>query len=145
MWFHSARLFSLVGLDLYCPCMKQTICGNLPVLLAVALGSACLVPAIGQESSSVPAGKALTLDGAIRLALESNPQLRAAGSQIASATGRAYQSKLWSNPDLELSAEDWPTDGGGFQAMRARQIPESGNVNGRGEPMPGPRAFGGIE
>ena len=48
------------------------------------------------------------------MALESNPQLRAAGSQIGSAAGRAYQSKLWPNPDLELSAEDWPTGGGGF-------------------------------
>ena len=56
----------------------------------------------------------LTLEGAIRLALESNPQLRAADSQISSAAGRAYQSKLWSNPELELSAEDWPTGGGGF-------------------------------
>ena len=53
-------------------------------------------------------------EGAIRLALESNPQLRAASSQIGSAAGRAYQSRLWSNPDLELSAEDWPTGGGGF-------------------------------
>jgi cobalt-zinc-cadmium efflux system outer membrane protein len=56
----------------------------------------------------------LTLDGAIRLALESNPELRAADSQISGAAGRAYQSKLWSNPELELSAEDWPTGGGGF-------------------------------
>jgi cobalt-zinc-cadmium efflux system outer membrane protein len=56
----------------------------------------------------------LTLDGAIRLALESNPQLRAANSQIDSAAGRAYQSKLWANLELELSVEDWPTSGGGF-------------------------------
>ena len=61
-----------------------------------------------------PSPTSLTLEGAIRLALESNPQLRAADSQISSAAGRAYQSKLWSNPDLELSAEEWPTGGGGF-------------------------------
>jgi outer membrane protein, heavy metal efflux system len=94
--------------------MKRMICRNWPVLLAVALGSACALPAMSQEPPSGSVTNSLTLEGAIRLALESNPQLRAAGSQISSAAGRAYQAKLWSNPDLELSAEDWPTGGGGF-------------------------------
>jgi cobalt-zinc-cadmium efflux system outer membrane protein len=31
---------------------------------------------------------------------------------VAAAAGRAYQAKLWSNPELELSAEDWPISGG---------------------------------
>jgi cobalt-zinc-cadmium efflux system outer membrane protein len=94
--------------------MKREIDYSWPLLLAVALGSLSALPAMGRESQPSPATNALTLDGAIRLALESNPQLRAADSQIKSAAGRAYQSKLWSNPDLELSAEDWPTGGGGF-------------------------------
>jgi len=85
-----------------------------PLLLAVALGSACVLPAISREAESGSVTNSLTLEAAVRLALESNPQLRAAGSQVSSAAGRAYQSKLWSNPDLELSAEDWPTGGGGF-------------------------------
>jgi cobalt-zinc-cadmium efflux system outer membrane protein len=55
----------------------------------------------------------LTLDGAIRLALDSNPELRASSGRIDAAAGRAYQAKLWSNPELILSAEDWPVTGGG--------------------------------
>ncbi|HEY9172214.1 MAG TPA: TolC family protein [Verrucomicrobiae bacterium] len=65
-------------------------------------------------SSSV-ATNVLTLEGAIRLALENNPELRASGARVEASTGRAYQAKQWSNPELELSAEDWPVRGrGGF-------------------------------
>jgi outer membrane protein, heavy metal efflux system len=57
----------------------------------------------------------LTLDQAVRLALESNPELRASGARVAAAAGRAYQAKKWTNPELELNAEDWPvSNGGGF-------------------------------
>jgi len=59
--------------------------------------------------------KVLTLDKAIGLALDNNPELRASQGQIDSATGRARQAKLWSNPELTLNAEDWPVkDGRGF-------------------------------
>ena len=84
------------------------------LLPAVALITVSALPAMGQDAPSDPVTNSLTLKAAIRLALESNPQLRAANSQISGAAGRAYQSKLWSNPELELSAEDWPTSGGGF-------------------------------
>jgi outer membrane protein, heavy metal efflux system len=94
--------------------MLREIYRGWPLLLAAALGSACALPATSREAQAGLVTNTLTLEGAIRLALESNPQLRAAGSQVSSAAGRAYQSKLWSNPDLELSAEDWPTGGGGF-------------------------------
>lgn len=60
-----------------------------------------------------PATNVLTLDGAVRLALENNPELRASSGRIDAATGRAYQAKLWTNPELTLSAEDWPVSGGG--------------------------------
>jgi cobalt-zinc-cadmium efflux system outer membrane protein len=80
----------------------------------VALGGASALPAKSQESRSGSGTNSLTLEGAIRLALTGNPQLSAAGSPISGAAGRAYQSKLWPNPELELSAEDWPTGGGGF-------------------------------
>jgi outer membrane protein, heavy metal efflux system len=107
-------LFHRVGLSLSYLFMKRKIYRNWPLFLAVALGSASALPAVGQEFQSGPVTNSLTLEDAIRLALESNPHLRAADSQISSAAGRAYQSKLWSNPELELSAEDWPTGGGGF-------------------------------
>jgi len=94
--------------------MKRKILYAWPLLLAVALGSVSAPSALSQETRSEAGTNSLTLEGAIRLALASNPQLSAAGSQITGAAGRAYQAKLWPNPDLELSAEDWPTRGGGF-------------------------------
>jgi len=90
------------------------MCRSLLLLLAAALDCACVLPAMSEESPSASVTNALTLDGAIHLALANNPRLRSANSQVGSAAGRAHQSKLWPNPDLELSAEDWPTGGGGF-------------------------------
>ncbi len=67
---------------------------------------------MSQETPTAPGANPLSLDGAIRLALENNPELRAAGSRVEIAAGRAYQAKLWSNPELELSTEDGPASGG---------------------------------
>ena len=78
-------------------------------LLRLAGGAAELV---GSQASANSSSNVLTLDGAIRLALESNPELRASGGRVGAAAGRAYQAKLWTNPELELSAEDWPVSGG---------------------------------
>jgi outer membrane protein, heavy metal efflux system len=94
--------------------MKRLMSVEWPLLLAVALGGASALPALSQEFKAGAGTNALTLEGAIREALSSNPELNAAGSQITGAAGRAYQAKLWQNPELELSAEDWPVDGGGF-------------------------------
>jgi cobalt-zinc-cadmium efflux system outer membrane protein len=55
----------------------------------------------------------LTVEGAVRLALENNPELRASSGRVEAATGRAQQAGLWTNPELTLSAEDWPVSGGG--------------------------------
>jgi cobalt-zinc-cadmium efflux system outer membrane protein len=54
----------------------------------------------------------LSLQGAIRLALANNPGLRVSARRIDAAAGRAYQAKLWSNPELELGTEDGPAGGG---------------------------------
>jgi outer membrane protein, heavy metal efflux system len=94
--------------------MKRKISYELPLLLAVALGGASALPLRAQGVPSAPGTNVLTLEVAIRLALAGNPELSAAGSQVSGAAGRAYQAKLWPNPELELSAEDWPMDGGGF-------------------------------
>lgn len=55
---------------------------------------------------------ALTLEEAVRLALANNPEVRASGARVDAAAGRAYQAKKWTNPELELSAEDWPVSNG---------------------------------
>lgn len=56
--------------------------------------------------------KAITLDTAIGLALDNNPELRVSRGQIDSAAGRARQAKLWANPELTMNAEDWPVENG---------------------------------
>lgn len=102
--------------------MKQRLfsitCRSLVRSLVVAGGCALAWAAQTADAPPPPASSSvatpvLTLEGAIRLALENNPELRAAGGQIEAAAGRAYQAKLWSNPELTLSAEDWPVNGGG--------------------------------
>jgi cobalt-zinc-cadmium efflux system outer membrane protein len=78
------------------------------------LGLAAQSPAPpGGAAASSAATNVLTLEGAIRVALESNPELRASGARVEAAAGRAYQAKKWTNPDLQLNADEWPVGGSG--------------------------------
>lgn len=71
----------------------------------------------GERASPAPAPTTdLTLDDAVRLALQHHPVLRAGAWRVEAAEGRAKQMRLWPNPELEFSAEEMPTDGGGFGA-----------------------------
>ena len=54
----------------------------------------------------------LTIEDAVRIALTNNPALRASRARVDAATARAFQARKWSNPELELSAEDWPVSNG---------------------------------
>ncbi len=78
----------------------------------------CFVPnfaALGREPAGSPEigpTNVLTLDDAVRLALQNNPDLQASKGRVAAAAGRAYQAKLWTNPELGLSVEEWPVSGG---------------------------------
>lgn len=75
--------------------------------------SACL--GFAAQTTEAVSTNALTLDEAVRVALANNPSLRASFARVDAASWRAYQAKKWSNPELELSAEDWPvSNGGGF-------------------------------
>jgi len=78
------------------------------VFALVLLGSNAANPACAAEGAMNTNSGTLTIESAIRLALESNPELRASGARINAAAGRAYQSRKWTNPELELNAEDWP-------------------------------------
>lgn len=69
-------------------------------------------PSVAAEGGASNRIDALTLDKAIGLALQENPALRASGARVEAAVGRAYQAKLWTNPELEVNAEDWPVSGG---------------------------------
>lgn len=102
--------------------MKQRIDSTVLRSLAcsLAFSGGCFLGFAAQAADSpappLPVSSAtnvLTLDGAVRLALENNPELRASSGRIEAASGRAYQAKLWTNPELTLSAEDWPVSGGG--------------------------------
>jgi outer membrane protein, heavy metal efflux system len=86
---------------------------------------------------SVLAVESLTLPGAVAQAVAHNPELRAARAQIEAATGRAAQSRLWPNPELELAAEDVPADGGG--------LAQSKNMIGLAQtvPFPGKKSLDG--
>jgi cobalt-zinc-cadmium efflux system outer membrane protein len=66
--------------------------------------------ATGRDVVATPS--VLTLDEAIHLALKHNPELRIAGARVEAAAGRAVQARQWTNPELELSAEDWPVSNG---------------------------------
>lgn len=57
---------------------------------------------------------ALSLDRAVRLALEKNPALQAAAGRVDSAAGRALQARAFNNPELELAADDWPLRSRGY-------------------------------
>lgn len=95
--------------------MKQIFCWCNPLFLAAALVGTTLPAAKSQETNVAPGTNALTLEAAVRLALANNPSLRASWARTDAAAGRAQQAGKWSNPDLELSAEDWPVDqGNGF-------------------------------
>lgn len=103
--------------------MNRKIQPLVRLLVAVcATGASGKQPALAAEVTACPSASAsasagetsvLTLERALRLALENNPELRAATGRVEAAAGRALQTRLWSNPELELSAEDWPT-GSGF-------------------------------
>lgn len=74
--------------------------------LSIGIALAAVATARSAEPSSPTV--ALTLDSAIQLALENNPVLRATSGRVEAAAGRVTQAKAWSNPELELVAEDWP-------------------------------------
>ncbi len=64
------------------------------------------------QGAELTSTNALTLEDAVRIALASNPGLRASEARVEAAAGRAYQAKKWTNPELELNAEDWPVSNG---------------------------------
>lgn len=73
----------------------------------------------------------LTLDTAIDLALAHNPELRASSGRIDAAAGRAFQAKLWPNPELTVAAEDIPARTGSFSDSKdtlgvAQRVPYPG-------------------
>jgi cobalt-zinc-cadmium efflux system outer membrane protein len=71
---------------------------------------------VAQLSSAEPPQR-LTLQMAIGEALTNNPGLLSARERVEAAMGRALQMRLWPNPELELSSEEFPP-GDGFSASK---------------------------
>ncbi len=83
--------------------MKRRIFCGLPLLLAVVLGSAVALPTNGQDTIAVPGTNALTLDTAIRLALDNNPDIRVLSADIAAARGEVTTVNTWQNPEISVA------------------------------------------
>ncbi len=79
----------------------------------------------------------LTLSRALTEAARHNPSLRAAQAQVQAAGGRSLQSRLWPNPELELSVEEVP--------MNRSGLSRSQNMIGLAQtvPFPGKKALDG--
>jgi len=88
--------------------MSRNAFGKLAVVLMIGCGFAQTRAEAGQPGVT----DALTLEAAIQIATAQNPELRASSGRVEAAAGRAYQAKLWSNPELELATEDGPASGG---------------------------------
>ena len=117
--------------------MKQNLILSwcrLSALVALVAGGARLGFAAQTPESGSP--NALTLESAIRLALENNPELRASGARAEAAAGRAYQARKWTNPELELAAEDWPVSGGNGFSDSKQTIGVAQTI-----PFPGKKKF----
>lgn len=61
--------------------------------------------AIPESNFSLDTLDALSVEDATRLAIQHNPQLRAAGYRVDAATGRVLQAGLYPNPSLSFSGE----------------------------------------
>ncbi|MFM1941699.1 MAG: hypothetical protein RI897_681 [Verrucomicrobiota bacterium] len=84
------------------------------ILLFTSLLQADVTPE-AQSVAAPPPREALTLESALRIALQHNPELQAAHNRTDAAAGMALQSGLWENPSLNLNAEEWPvSDGNGI-------------------------------
>ncbi len=88
--------------------------------LSMALGTVCApvmegrgAEAVVSQAEASSSTNVLTLDQAIRVALQSSPELQASGARVDAAAARAYQAKKWTNPQLQMNADEWPVTGGG--------------------------------
>ena len=83
--------------------MKQWNFCSLPLVLAVALGSAVVFPAKGQDTNAAASTNVLSLEAAIRLALENNPDICVLAADIATARGEVTTAKTWQNPEVSVA------------------------------------------
>src|SRR3990167_8889894 len=88
---------AIVFLFVYLSCFQVIILGNVsPIRI--------------EDKNSHPVDKKISLEDALKIAIEKNPQLQSTRDQIDAAIGSLRQSKLYPNPVLELLAEEIPSN-----------------------------------
>ena len=88
---------AIVFLFVYLPCLQIIILGNDSTIKA-------------ENKNNKPVDKKVSLEEALKIAIEKNPQLQSTRDQIDAAIGSLRQSKLYPNPVLELLAEEIPSN-----------------------------------
>ena len=87
---------AIVFLFLYLSCFQVIVFGNDSPIKA-------------EDKDNQPVHKKISLEEALKIAIEKNPQLQSTRDQIDAAIGSLRQSKLYPNPVLELLAEEIPS------------------------------------
>ncbi len=99
LYFRRCRFsfcISIVFLFVHLPCFQVMIFGKDSPIEAV-------------DKNNQPVNKKISLEEALKIAIEKNPQLQSTRDQIDAAIGSLRQSKLYPNPVLELLAEEIPS------------------------------------
>jgi cobalt-zinc-cadmium efflux system outer membrane protein len=94
-------------------------------LLLIVISVGCLKSTAQESVLKAGEKSSLTLNDAVALALANHPDQRIAQGRVQAATGRAQQAGLWSNPELELSVEDWPTSRGLSESKRLAGVTQT--------------------
>ncbi len=89
-------LIATTCLSVYLPCFQVIILGNNSPIKA-------------EDKDNQPVHKKISLEEALKVAIEKNPQLQSTRDQIDVAIGSLRQSMLYPNPVLELLAEEMPS------------------------------------
>src|SRR4030066_2454827 len=93
-WFFLC--IAIVFLFVYLSCFQVIIFGKDSPIRAV-------------DKNNQPVDKNISLEEALKIAIEKNPQLQSTRDQIDAAIGSLRQSRLYPNPVLELLAEEIPS------------------------------------
>ncbi len=88
-------------------------------------------------SSEIGRAETVTLSQARQIALTQNPGILAERKRVEAISGRALQSSLWQNPEIEFSAEDVPIKNGGLSRSKT-MVGITQNV-----PFPGKKSLDG--
>lgn len=90
-------LIVVACLSVYLPCFQVLILGSDSTIKA-------------EDKNNKPVDKKISLEEALKIAIEKNPQLQSTRDQIDAAIGSLRQSKLYPNPVLEFLAEEMPSN-----------------------------------